>query len=155
MRKFKEIVSYFNYENTETDIHSVMVYSKEKLMLGTVVRLDDDDKIVPSDSSTFNVYGVVIENDDPELHCVAVCGTVMCICQSNNFIIGDYVKSCSIYGAGSKHVDTKNFELPKTYLEKVCFGKVVENKDLRTAYLGYVKIKLSGKSCITCSTKST
>jgi len=154
MRNFKEIVSYFNYEHLGLDsgIHSVTVETEKRLMLGTVVRLKNE-IIVPTDSTSYDIIGVVVDNEDEFYHCVATCGTVYCICKHNNYKVNDYVKVCELYGAANKFTDRR---MNPRILNKFCIGQVVEDRDLRTSYLGYVKIKLGNNyPCTICLTKST
>jgi len=158
MRKFKELVSYFDYDSIDyedSDIHSIIIKANKKLMPGMVVRLTDDGIIIPTEDSKYDVLGVIIENDNSEYHCVATCGTVICICKSGNYKKGDYLKTCDIYGAGSKFISHRGFNIPENHKQNICFAIVEEDRDLRTTHMGYVKVKLLGKyPCTICSIKS-
>ena len=144
MRNFKEIVSFIDPKDTSSVTKSEVKQHKKPYMIGTLVTIKND--IVEETGSNDIPYGVVIKQIDRTHSLIATNGTVFCLCKSSRYKVGDYIRVCDIYGVGSKYESRhKSFKLSNSIKQIDSFGIVEEAIDLRTVYIGLVKIKLLEK----------
>jgi hypothetical protein len=142
MKKFKEIVSYFTPTN---DSPTEQIEHKIPLMPGSVVCLQEG-KLVPTNSFSTHVIGIVQSNEGKYSH-VITSGIAYCLCQSNYYKVGDFVKVCNLIGTGTKYKCLNRlFKIDDVHKEKDSFAIVEEEIDLRTTYTGLVKVRLTNVS---------
>jgi len=150
MRKFKEIVSLDQESNIDTsDLNLRQLYSRYPCMPGSLVTMLTDYDVVNTSSYTKKVNGVVLENKQclRPIIVVATSGIVNCLCKNGLYKKGDLLTTCEILGVAKKY-HCPEFNIPKEIQLRESFGVVQEDIDLRTRFVGSVKVRLENVSFI-------